>query len=80
MTNPLKPSPDMIVGWDAHLKNGNIYRVEIQLPMKDDRGGEEFLDVCVDVIAPNRDLACYIVSTMYPDYDSMCSDDRPLSA
>ena len=31
----------MIVGWDAHLKNGNIYRVEIQLPMKDDQGGED---------------------------------------
>ena len=71
--------PDMIVGWEQHLKNGNVWRVEIQLPMQDaPDDAPNWLDVAVDVVAPNRDLACYIVSTMYPDYDSMCSSDEPL--
>jgi len=71
--------PDMIVGWEQHLKNGNVWRVEIQLPMQDaPDDAPNFLDVAVDVVAPNRELACYIVSTMYPDYDSMCSSDEPL--
>jgi len=71
--------PDMIVGWEQHLKNGNVWRVEIQLPMQDaPDDAPNWLDVAVDVVAPNRELACYIVSTMYPDYDSMCSSDEPL--
>lgn len=70
---------DMIVGWEQHLKNGNVWRVEIQLPMQDAPDDEpNYLDVAVDVVAPNRELACYIVSTMYPDYDSMCFSNEPL--
>ena len=32
----------------------------------------------VDVIAPNRDLAYYIVSVMYPDYETITIEDAPL--
>jgi len=71
--------PDMIVGWEQHLKNGNVWRIEIQLPMQDSPEDQKnWVDVAVDVVAPTRDLACYIVSTMYPDYDSMCSNDEPI--
>jgi hypothetical protein len=38
-----------------------------------------YLDVSVDVIAPNRDLAQYIVSVMYPDYDALSIPDDPLN-
>jgi hypothetical protein len=34
--------------------------------------------VVVDVIAPNRDLAYYIVSVMYPDYETITIEDSPL--
>jgi hypothetical protein len=34
--------------------------------------------VVVDVIAPNRDLAYYIVSVMYPDYETITIEDVPL--
>ena len=26
---------DMIVSWDKHLKNGNLWRVNVELPMQD---------------------------------------------
>ena len=71
----------MIVSWDKHLKNGNIWRVSIELPMQDaPEDAPQFLDVAVDVIAPTQELAQYIVSTMYPDYESMSINERPLSA
>jgi len=72
---------DMIVGWDQHLKSGHVWRIEIELPMQDQLKDEpNFLSVAVDVVAPTRDLACYIVSAMYPDYESMCSSDEPVTS
>jgi hypothetical protein len=73
--------PDMIVSWDKHLKNGNIWRVSIELPMQDaPEDAPQWLDVAVDVVAPTQQLATYIVTTMYPDYESLSVSERPLSA
>ena len=73
--------PDMIVSWDKHLKNGNIWRVELELPMQDaPEDAPQWLDVVVDVVAPNQELAQYIVTTMYPDYESLSISEQPLSA
>jgi len=70
---------DIVVSWDQHLKNGNVWKIEIELPMQDTPGDDTyFYSADVYVTAPTRDLACYIVSTMYPDYESMCSDDNPV--
>ena len=42
--------PDMIVSWDSHLKHGNIWRIDIELPMQDASDDKpDFLSVCVDV-------------------------------
>ena len=72
---------DMLVSWDKHLKNGNIWRVNVELPMQDaPEDAPQWLDVAVDVVAPNQQLAQYIVTTMYPDYESLSVSDRPLSA
>ena len=73
--------PDMIVGWEQHLKNGNVWVVEVELAMQDgDSDIQRIYNVCVDVVAPNRDLAQYIVATMYPEYASLSVSDEPLSA
>ena len=73
--------PDMIVSWDSHLKHGNIWRIDIELPMQDASDDKpDFLSVCVDVIAPTKNLAKYIVQEMYPDYLSIVIPDEPLSA
>ena len=33
----------------------------------------------VYVVAPNQSLAQYIVTTMYPEFDSLCIDDEPIT-
>jgi len=71
--------PDIVVSWDQHLKKGNVWKIELELPMQDTPGDDiYFYNVELYVAAPTRDLACYIASTMYPDYESMCSDDNPV--
>jgi len=71
---------DMHVDYNNHLSHGNVWRVYVELPMQ---GASEdipnWLDVAVDVIASDRDLAHYIVARMYPDYESISVDDSPLS-
>ena len=70
---------DMIVSWEQHLKNGNVWRVNLELPMQDTPGDDIlFYSVDVYIIAPTQALAQYIVSTMYPDYLSLCIDDEPI--
>tara|TARA_Y100000004_G_C8655953_1_gene303107 strand:+ start:303 stop:506 length:204 start_codon:yes stop_codon:yes gene_type:complete len=60
--------PDMILSWDQHLKNGNVWKVNVELSM-------QFVDIYV--VAPTQALAQYIAATMYPDYESLCIDDEP---
>ena len=70
--------PDMIVGWDEHLKKGNVWKVNIELSMQDTPGdGIQFYYVDVYVVAPTQALAQYIVTTMYPEYESLSIDDEP---
>ena len=79
MTNKMKQYPDMIVSWDKHLEHGNIWRVELELPMQDaPDDAPNWLDVVVDVVSPTKELAQYIVTTMYPDYLSLVIPDEPL--
>jgi len=71
--------PDMIVSWDKHLKNGNLWRVTVELSMKDTPGEEPYIyTVEVHVVSPTQALAQYIVATMYPDYESLSVDDEPI--
>ena len=68
---------DMTISWDQHLKNGNVWRVEVELSMQDTPDDFYTYNVQVYVVAPTQALAQYIVSTMYPDYESICIDDEP---
>ena len=67
---------DMTVSWDRHLKNGNVWGVEVELSMQDTPGDFYTYTVKVYVVAPTSELAMYIVSTMYPDYESISVDDE----
>lgn len=76
---------DMIVGWKQHIKNGNVWEVTVELAMQDEIGPgvpSSVLEytVMVLVVAPNRDLAQYIVTTMYPEYETISVPDEPVSA
>ena len=69
--------PDMIIGWEQHLKNGNVWRVEVELAMQDTPDNFYTYNVEVYVVAPTQALAQYIVATMYPDYEGIFVDDEP---
>ena len=70
--------PDMTISWEQHLKRGNVWRVEVELSMQDTPGDELYnYTVEVYVVAPTSALAMYIVTTMYPDYESISVDDEP---
>ena len=74
-------SSDVTVGWNQHIKNGNVWKVEIELPMQDTPGDDiYYYSLDVYVVAPNSNLAQYIVTTMYPDYESICVDDEPIKS
>jgi hypothetical protein len=77
---------DLHIDFDAHLRSGRVWRVELELPMISIEGEDSLPDdvpshifVTVDVVAPNRDLAQYVAATLYPSYSSLCIDDEPLS-
>ena len=71
--------PDMVISWDQHLKNGNVWKANIELSMQGGDNDEQlFYSVDVYVVAPTSALAQYIVATMYPDYESLQIDDDPV--
>ena len=70
--------PDMVVTWKEHLENGLIWKANVELAMED-VGESSFYSVDVYVVAPNQSLAQYIVTTMYPEFDSLCIDDEPMT-
>ena len=70
--------PDMIVTWKEHLENGLIWKANVELAMED-VGESSFYSVDVYVVAPNQNLAQYIVTTMYPEFESLWIDDEPMT-
>jgi len=73
--------PDRVISWDQHLKNGNVWKVEVELAMQGDETDEQLVyNVEVHVVAPTVALAQYIVATMYPDYEGIFVNDEPLTA
>jgi hypothetical protein len=67
---------DIHVDYDVHLRAGRVWRVQLEVPIKDE---PYCFNVSVDVVAPNRSLAQYIAATIYPEYVSLCIDNEPLS-
>ena len=70
--------PDMTVTWKDHLKNGWIWKANVELAMEY-VGESSFYSVDVYVVAPDANLAQYIVTTMYPEFESLSVDDEPVT-
>ena len=71
--------PDMSIGWEQHLKNGNLWRGEVELAMQGGETDEQLTyTVEVFVVSPTQELAQYIIATMYPDYEFLVIDDDPV--
>ena len=87
-TVPSQPNPDlkahhanldMSIGWEQHLKNGNLWRGEVELTMQGGETDEQLIyTVEVFVVSPTQQLAQYIITTMYPEYESVFIDDEPV--
>jgi hypothetical protein len=72
---------DMLVDLSSHISRGNVWKVLVDLSMKGAIDEPEYIyTVAVEIVAPNRDLAQYIVSTMYPEYETISVPDEPVSA
>jgi len=70
--------PDMVISWDQHLKNGHVWKANVELSMQGGDNDEQlFYSVDVYVVAPTQALAQYIVATMYPEYASISVADEP---
>ena len=70
--------PDMVISWEHHLKNRNVWAVEVELTMQGGDSDEQLVyTVEVYVVAPTQALAQYIVATMYPEYESISVADEP---
>ena len=71
--------PDMTVSWAEHIKNGNVWRADVELAMQDTPGDDKLIYIVqVYVVAPTQALAQYIIATMYPDYEALFIDDDPV--
>jgi len=71
---------DLVIDFESHLKHGSVYLVEVELPWQDhpdEAPSTIFTDVYV--IAISFDQAQYIVSTMYPDYESISVNHEPIT-
>ena len=73
--------PDFVMDYPKLLEKGYVWRVNVEMPMQDTPGDEIYeYTVTVDVVSPNRDLATYIASTIYPDSSFISVPDEPLTA
>jgi hypothetical protein len=71
---------DMIIDFDAHLKNNQVYLAEVYLPLQD---APEDVPHCITadvyVVANSSHQALYIAHCMYPDNDGVTVDDEPVT-
>ena len=52
------PMPDMHIDYNRHLMHKNVWRVYVEMPMQNAPADDPvFMDIAVDVIASDRDLA-----------------------
>ena len=71
--------PDFVMDYPKLLNKGYVWRVHVELPMQDTPGDDIYeYSVTIDVVSPTQALAQYIVSTMYPEYESFSIDDEPV--
>lgn len=71
---------DLIIDFESSLKHGHVYLVEVELPWQDSPDeAPSTITADVYVVAANLDLAQYIVSVMYPDYESISVYHEPIT-
>lgn len=71
---------DITHDFEAHLRNGNVYLVEVQMGWEDEDSepGHGTIDYDVFLVAANGAQAHYIATTMYPDALSYAYSEDPI--
>ena len=70
---------DLIINYDVHLNSGRVWRCHLEVPVAHEKNEvKQYLDVTVEVIAPDQNLAQYIAMCLYPDYSTLSIDDEPI--
>jgi hypothetical protein len=71
---------DLIIDFDNHLKHGNVYLVELELPWQDAPDeAPNSITTDVYVIAANHYQALYIAQSMYPDSFDISISNEPVT-
>ena len=71
---------DIIHDFEAHLSNGNVYLVEVEMGWEDEDSepGHGTINYDVFLIANSGAQAHYIANTMYPDALSYAYSEDPI--
>ena len=71
---------DVVSDFDSHLKNGNVYLVELELAWEDESAEPTtgVLNYDVYLVATSGAQAHYIATTMYPDALSYVYSEDPI--
>ncbi|MFZ9728719.1 MAG: hypothetical protein ACO3CD_06860 [Candidatus Nanopelagicaceae bacterium] len=72
---------DIIHDFDWHLDHNNVYLVEVQLTWQDDnvQPNHGVIDYDIYLIANSGAQAHYIANTLYPDAESLCWSEDPIT-
>ncbi len=71
---------DFVIDFESHLKRGDVYKVELQLPYELADGSGGYFDYDVYLVAQNANQAHYLANCMYPDAVSVAWSDDPITS
>ena len=70
---------DLVIDYDVHLHSGRVWRCNVEVPCVHSPAElKKYVNVSVQVIAPDQHLAQYIAMRLYPDYLSLSIEDEPI--
>lgn len=72
---------DIIVDLEDHIRNGNVYLVELEMSWVDDKAEPD--NGCINyhlyLIATSHAQASYLASCLYPNADGIYVHDEPIT-
>lgn len=71
---------DLVIDFENHLKHGNVYLVELELPFQDaPEDVPSSITADVYIIANSYYMAQYIANSMYPDSSGISVYEEPIT-
>ena len=72
---------DIIVDLEDHVRNGNVYLVEVDMSWVDDKAEPDhgFINYDLYLVATSSAQASYLASCLYPNADGLHVNDKPIT-